>query len=91
MWMIQSCTTPEEIPRKTKQLEMNTIGCLKLPNSCLHTNSSKQAHDQQDDDTPEHVYIHLPLQFTALVTWTVVVQHGFGLVTCGVTQRVSQR
>lgn len=75
----------------TKQLEMNTIGRLKLPNSCLHTNSSKQAHDQQDDDAPEHVYIHLPLQFTALVTWTVVVQHGFGLVTCRVTRRVSQR
>lgn len=48
----------------------------------LPTNSSKQAHDQQDDDTPEHIYIHLPLQFAALVAWAVVIQHGFGFVTC---------
>lgn len=48
----------------------------------LPTNSRKQAHDQQDDDTPEHIYIHLSLQFTALVAWAVVVEHSFGLVTC---------
>lgn len=55
----------------------------------LHTHSSKQAHDQQDDDTPEHIYIHLSLQFTALVARPVVVQHGFGLVTCKGTYHVS--
>lgn len=59
--------------------------CLKL----LRTNSSKQAHDQQDDDTPEHIYIHLSLQFAALVARAVVVEHGFGLVTCEGTPRVS--
>lgn len=48
----------------------------------LPTDGGKQAHDQQDDDTPEHVYIHLSLQFAALVARAVVVEHGFGLVTC---------
>lgn len=48
----------------------------------LPTDSGKQAHDQQDDDTPEHVYIHLSLQFAALVARAVVVEHGFGLVPC---------
>lgn len=58
--------------------------------TCLRTDSSEQAHDQQDDDAPEHVHIHLALQFAALVARPVVVQHGFGLVTCeDTTQRVS--
>ena len=45
------------------------------------TYGRKEAHDQQDDDTPEHVHVHLPLQLAALVARSVVVQHGFGLVT----------
>lgn len=55
----------------------------------LRTNSSEKAHDQQDDDTPEHIYIHLSLQFTALVAGTVIVEHGFGLMACEETQHVS--
>lgn len=48
----------------------------------LRTDGCKQAHDQQDDDAPEDVYIHLSLQFAALVTRAVVVEHGFGFVPC---------
>lgn len=55
----------------------------------LRTNSSEKAHDQQDDDTPEHIYIHLSLQFTALVAGAVIVEHGFGLMACEETRHVS--
>lgn len=57
----------------------------------LHTDGCKQAHDQQDDDAPEDVYIHLSLQFAALVTRAVVVEHGFGFVPCRKTTDDSER
>lgn len=46
-----------------------------------HTYGREEAHDQQDDDTPEHVHVHLPLQLATLVARPVVVQHGFRLMT----------
>lgn len=57
----------------------------------VHTHSSEQAHNQQDDDTPEHIHVHLPLQLAALVTRAVVVEHGFGLMTCRDARRVGHR
>lgn len=74
-------------------MDINSNFFQNIAHSCLHkllrTHSSKETHDQQDDDTPEHIYIHLSLQLTALVAWAVVVQHGFGLMTCGDTRCVS--
>lgn len=64
---------------------------MKLVYIYIRTDGCKQAHDQQDDDAPEDVYIHLSLQFAALVTRAVVVEHGFGFVPCRNMTDISER
>lgn len=51
----------------------------KVPKT-LRTDCWEKTHDQEDDDTPEDVHVHLTLQFAAFVAWSIVVQHGFGLM-----------
>lgn len=84
-----SHNTPKQIKVLYWNLSTQTTCFLRNLLKLLRTNSSEKAHDQQDDDTPEHIYIHLSLQFTALVAGTVIVEHGFGLMACEEAQHVS--
>lgn len=47
------------------------------------TNRRKDRHTDEEEDTPEHVTVHLPLQLAAFVARPTVVQQRLGLVSCG--------
>lgn len=47
------------------------------------TDRGEQRHADEDEDAPEHVAVHLPLELAALVPGAAVVQQGLGFVSWG--------
>lgn len=46
----------------------------------MHTYCSSQAHDDEQQHTPQDISVETPLQLAALVPRPAVVHHGFGFV-----------
>lgn len=53
------------------------------------TNRWEQRHKNKEEDTPEHIAVHLPLKLAALVAGPAVIQQSLGFVSCGGERRVT--
>lgn len=54
--------------------------CVLVLSRTSHTYSSNKAHEDEDPNAEEDVYVHAPLNLAAFVPGAAVVQHGFRLV-----------
>lgn len=59
--------------------ETEVYRCLVLSRT-FHTYSSNEAHEEEESNAEEDVYVHAPLNLAAFVPWATVVQHGFCLM-----------
>lgn len=51
------------------------------------TDRRKQRHTDEEEDTPEHIAVHLPLKLAAFVTRPAVVQQSLGFMACAGSKR----
>ena len=49
------------------------------------TKGAKEAHEEEDDDTPDNIFVDETLNFTSLVAGTSVVKQGLCVMTYNYT------